>query len=76
MQLRQLLGQPRVAYIEAMAAEIALLENCPDQAWRFVQAWSAPGSNPAETYERSAFRAYLMAGETLLAKTQNRIESG
>jgi len=42
MQLRQLLGEPRAPGIEAMAAEIALLENRPDQAWRFIQPWSTP----------------------------------
>ncbi|MHB1157800.1 MAG: tetratricopeptide repeat protein [Phycisphaerales bacterium] len=70
MQLRQLLGEPRVPGIEAMAAEIALLENRPDQAWRFIQSWATPGNNPAETYDRSAFRAYLLAGETLLAQNK------
>ncbi|MHB1156810.1 MAG: hypothetical protein ACYC26_08225 [Phycisphaerales bacterium] len=67
MQLRQMLGEPRLPGIEAMAAEVALLENRPDQAWRFIQSWATPGNNPAETYDRSAFRAYLLAGETLLA---------
>ncbi|MHB1157745.1 MAG: tetratricopeptide repeat protein [Phycisphaerales bacterium] len=66
MQFRQLLGEPRVPGIEAMAAEIALLENRPDQAWRFIQSWATP----TETYDRSAFRAYLLAGETLLAQNK------
>ncbi|MFA7237247.1 MAG: hypothetical protein WC058_10315, partial [Phycisphaeraceae bacterium] len=69
MQLRQLLGEPRLPGVEAMAAQIALLENRPDQAWRFVQPWSAP-SAPGSSYDRSAFRAYLMAGETLLAQNK------
>jgi len=69
MQIRRALRQPRVAHIEAQLARIALLNNQPDHAMRFIEPWT---SKPAPVdgkivYDRSLFDAYLIGGRTLRA---------
>jgi len=63
MQIRRVFREPRVARIEAMLGRIALLENRPDQAMRFVEPWSTK----PDIYDRSNFEAHLVAGDALLA---------
>jgi len=69
MQIRRALREPRVAHIEAMLAHIALLNDQPDHALRFIEPWTVkPAPVDGEiVYDANLFDAYLMAGWALRA---------